>query len=475
MTMFNRLFASVGLLAALLTGCASTPPVGGSAEQTARKPNIVFILVDDVGWGDVSYHGSEIQTPNIDALAASGVKLERSYVFPICSPTRAALLTGRNPLSYGLDGPLSPRETLPLDVTLLPQRLKQSGYQTWMVGKWHLGLKQKAALPNARGFDHFYGFLGGYVDYYTHVFDGGLDWQRNGKSVRESGHATELLTEEAISLVAKRDHENPFFLYLAYNAGHTPLQYVPNASRSYEEIPDKRRRVYAQMMTDLDTQVGRLVAELDRQKLLSNTIIVFVSDNGGAANLGSSNGNLRGGKSQSYEGGLRTPALISWRGILPPGQTLDQPLFVQDWTPTLMEAAGIASAANEMDGRSIWQTIRDSRQAPTAKPVVLGSPNSRAVYLWPMKLVQINVGKDNASFELYDVRNDPREERNIASLHPATVLKLARYLPPYAGLRSLSVRERRLEELFSDENGNPRYDLRLPETRAPWAESAAAD
>jgi arylsulfatase A-like enzyme len=134
-----------------------------------------------------------------------------------------------------------------------------------MVGKWHLGLKQKAALPNARGFDHYYGFLGGYVDYYTHVFDGGLDWQRNGSSVREPGHATELLTEEAPSLVAKRHRDRPFFLYLAYNAGHTPLQYVQNASRSYDEIPDRRRRVYAQMMTDLDTHVGKVVAELGRQ------------------------------------------------------------------------------------------------------------------------------------------------------------------------------------------------------------------
>jgi arylsulfatase A-like enzyme len=475
MTIFNRLFASIGLMATLLTGCALTPPADRSTVQGVRQPNIVFILVDDLGWGDVSYHGSEIQTPNIDALAASGIKLERSYVFPICSPTRAALLSGRNPLAFGLDGPLSPRETLPLDVTLLPQRLKQSGYQTWMVGKWHLGLKQKAALPNARGFDHFYGFLGGYIDYYTHVFDGGLDWQRNGASVREPGHATQLLTEEAISLVAKRDYEKPFFLYLAYNAGHTPLQYVPNTTRSYDQITNKRRRVYAQMMTDLDTNVGKLVAALDRQKLMSNTIIVLVSDNGGAANLGSSNGNLRGGKSQSYEGGLRTPALISWRGTLRPGQTLDQPLFAQDWTPTLMEAAGIAGFANGMDGRSIWPSIRHNKQAPVGKPVVLGSPNSRAVYLWPMKLVQINVDKDNASFELYDVRNDPREERDIATLHPETVLELARHLAPYVGIRSLSVRERRLEEMFSDENGNPRFDLRLPETRAAWAESATAE
>lgn len=475
MIIFNRLFVILALFATLLSGCAFTPPAEPLAEQGVRRPNIVLILVDDVGWGDVSYHGSEIQTPNIDALAASGVKLERSYVFPICSPTRAALLTGRNPLAYGLDGPLSPRETLPLDVTLLPQRLKQAGYQTWMVGKWHLGLKQKAALPNARGFDHFYGFLGGYIDYYTHVFDGGLDWQRNGSSVRQSGHATELLTEEAISLVAKRDRDKPFFLYLAYNAGHTPLQYVPNASRSYDEVPDKRRRVYSQMMTDLDAHVGKVVAELDRQKLLSSTIIVFLSDNGGAANLGSSNGDLRGGKSQSYEGGLRTPALISWRGTLGSGRTLDQPLFVQDWTPTLMDAAGIAGFASGMDGRSIWASIRDNKQSPVGKPVVLGSPNSRAVYLWPIKLVQINVGTDNASFELYDVQNDPREERNIAALHPETVLELARYLSPFAGVRSLSVRERRLEELFSDESGNPRYDLRLPETRAPWAESAAAD
>lgn len=472
MTIFSRLLIFVGLCASLLTGCASTSEPKRAVEKIAQKPNIIFILLDDVGWGDVSYHGSEIKTPNIDALAASGVKLERSYVFPICSPTRAALMTGRNPLAYGLDGPLSPREILPLDVTLLPQRLKQSGYQTWMVGKWHLGLKQKAALPNARGFEHFYGFLGGYVDYYTHVFDGGLDWQRNGVSVREEGHATALMTNEAMKLVDERDRQKPFFLYLAYNAGHTPLQYVSDASRSYADIPDMRRRVYAQMMTDLDTQIGKLVTELERQKLLSNTIIVLMSDNGGASNLGSSNGNLRGGKSQSYEGGLRTPAMISWRGTLRAGQSLDHPLFAQDWAPTLLEAAGLNAASDGFDGRSVWKSIVENRSMGITTPTVLGSPNSRAVYDWPFKLVQLNPGKDNATFELYDVRSDPNEQSNIVARYPDKIANMAKYLTRFSGVKSLTVRERRIEELFSDAQGNPNYDLRLPETRAPWAESA---
>jgi arylsulfatase A-like enzyme len=472
MTIFSRFLIFVGLCASVLTGCASTSEPKRAVEKIVQKPNIIFILLDDVGWGDVSYHGSEIKTPNIDALAASGVKLERSYVFPICSPTRAALMTGRNPLAYGLDGPLSPREILPLDVTLLPQRLKQSGYQTWMVGKWHLGLKQKAALPNARGFEHFYGFLGGYVDYYTHVFDGGLDWQRNGVSVREEGHATALMTNEAMKLVEGRDRQKPFFLYLAYNAGHTPLQYVPDASRSYADIPDMRRRVYAQMMTDLDTQIGKLVTELERQKLLSNTIIVLMSDNGGASNLGSSNGNLRGGKSQSYEGGLRTPAMISWRGTLHAGQSLDHPLFAQDWVPTLLEAAGLKAASDEFDGRSVWKSIVENRSMGITTPTVLGSPNSRAVYDWPFKLVQLNPGKDNATFELYDVRSDPNEQINIAARYPDKIADMAKYLTRFSGVKSLTVRERRIEELFSDAQGNPNYDLRLPETRAPWAESA---
>ena len=171
-------------VSAVLAGCsgAEQPAVGSVSTQVA--PNIVFILVDDLGWNDVGYHDSEIATPAIDALAESGVALDRSYAFPVCSPTRAALMTGRNPLQFGIDGPMENDAMLPQQLTLLPERLQQAGYETWMVGKWHLGMAEVNAAPPARGFDHFYGHLGGFIDFYTHVYFGGLDWQLNGRSVR---------------------------------------------------------------------------------------------------------------------------------------------------------------------------------------------------------------------------------------------------------------------------------------------------
>ena len=182
---------------ALLAACSASEESTAGNASTQTAPNIVFILVDDLGWLDVGYHDSEIATPAIDALAASGIALDRSYAFPVCSPTRAALMTGRNPLQFGIDGPMENDAMLPQQLTLLPERLQQAGYETWMVGKWHLGMADTSAAPPARGFDHFYGHLGGFIDFYTHVYFGGLDWQLNGQSVREDGYSTDLLTDEA--------------------------------------------------------------------------------------------------------------------------------------------------------------------------------------------------------------------------------------------------------------------------------------
>jgi len=215
------------------------------ASTTLEQPNIIFILVDDMGFGDVGYNGSEIATPNLDALAAKGVRLDWNYVYAICSPTRAALLSGHSPLEYGIDGPMSDGSSLPVDVRLLPEYLKDLGYQTAIVGKWHLGLGDRAYFPVSRGFDYHYGFLGGWIDFYTHVYTDGLDWQRNGSSIREEGHATDLLTADAKRVIAMRDTQKPLFLYLAYNAPHTPLQHVPLSSGLNDEIEDGSRAVYA--------------------------------------------------------------------------------------------------------------------------------------------------------------------------------------------------------------------------------------
>lgn len=465
----------VGSVVIFLSACSelnveSVAPI----PETSQKPNIVFILVDDVGWNDVGYNGSEISTPNIDALAASGVRLERSYVFPICSPTRAALLTGQNPLKYGVDSPMALDGTLPLNLTLLPEHLKSAGYETWLVGKWHLGHKAEASRPNARGFDHSYGLLNGWVDHYTHVFNGGLDWQRNGVTVREEGHATALLTKEAISLLKNHNDENPFFLYMAYNAPHTPLQLIDGVAKTYPEIKDMDRRVYAEMMTDLDVHIGQLVGELETQGMLDSTLIVFMSDNGGdREGLGSDNTPLRGGKGRGFEGGLRTPALVSWQGKIEGNQALSQPVFIQNWAPTLLDVAGVDYTGAEFDGLSHWQLITGQREAASAEVVAMGMPQSRAVMSWPYKYVSHTprFTTDTTTY-LFNVEDDPNETTDIIANHPEVVASLVDYLTQYEGIESVREKGPRPEELFKHADGTYNYELRLPEEREPWIEEA---
>ncbi len=450
---------------------ASTSSLEPKSAAT-QDPNIVFILVDDVGWNDVGYNGSEISTPNIDALAASGVKLNRSYVFPICSPTRAALMTGQNPLKYGVDSPMALDGTLPLNLTLLPEHLKSAGYETWLVGKWHLGHKERASRPNERGFDHSYGFLNGWVDHYTHVFNGGLDWQRNGVTVREEGHATALLTKEAIGLLKDHNEENPFFLYMAYNAPHTPLQLIEGVTKTYPEIKDMDRRVYAEMMTDLDMHIGRLIAELDTQGVLDNTLIIFMSDNGGdREGLGSDNTPLRGGKGRGFDGGLRTPAFVSWQGKLDGNQTLDEPVFIQNWAPTLLDVAGVDFTEAKFDGASHWPLITGQTKTAAPEFVAMGMPRSRAVMSWPYKYVDHTprFTTDRSTY-LFNVKDDPNETTDIKDNYPDIIADMVDHLTQYEGIESVAERGPRPENLFKLEDGTYNYELRLPEEREPWIE-----
>ncbi len=465
--------AATSLSACSGSSTSSVVPVSDSIQ----KPNIVFILVDDVGWNDVGYNGSEISTPNIDALAASGVKLERSYVFPICSPTRAALMTGQNPLKYGVDSPMALDGTLPLNLTLLPEHLKKAGYDTWLLGKWHLGHKAEASRPNARGFDYSYGLLNGWIDHYTHVFNGGLDWQRNGTTVREEGHATALLTKDAIRLLKGHDDDNPFFLYMAYNAPHTPLQLIYGVAKTYPEIEDLDRRVYAEMMTDLDMHIGQLVGELESQDMLNNTLIIFMSDNGGdRAGLGSDNTPLRGGKGRGFEGGLRTPALVSWQGELESNQTLNAPVFIQNWAPTLLDAAGVDYSKAEFDGASHWPLITGAIDTAASEVVAMGMPQSRAVMSWPYKYVRHTPRfTTDTSTYLFNIKDDPNETKDIKADHPEIVATLVNHLTQYEGIESVAEKGPRPENLFKNPDGTYNYELRLPETRAPWVKEVHGD
>ncbi len=373
-----------------------TGPV--NSQNPAIYPNIVFIIADDLGWGDVGYHGGEIATPNIDEMASDGVRLNRNYVYPVCSPTRAALLTGRSAVEFGVDGPMADDSGLSLSVTLLPQYLRDLGYQTFIVGKWHLGIGNARFFPQSRGFDYFYGFLGGWVDSYTHVYNGGLDWQRNGESVRESGMVTDLLTADAIRLLERRDASRPFFLYLSYSSPHTPLQLPPTPSGLNSHIDREDRYVYAEMVTRMDAGIGMVLNALEGTNALDNTIVVFLSDNGGEIPF-ASNGSFRGSKGSVYEGGIRVPGLIWWPSRLS-ARTFRQPFLVYDWLPTLIEAiGGDTDAMPTTYGHNMWLAIRDG-ELVSREPALIGSARGDAVLHGAWKLVEWSSGQPGETSSL---------------------------------------------------------------------------
>jgi arylsulfatase A-like enzyme len=443
----------VGLLACVAVGATVL-----SAQAASSQPNIVVILADDLGNADLGYRGGEIHTPNIDALANGGVRLESFYGEPVCTPSRAALMTGRYPMRYGLQTlVIFPSHTygLPTDERTLPQALKEAGYQTAMVGKWHLGHADKKYWPQNRGFDYFYGNVVGEVDYFTRERGGLVDWQRNGKFLKEPGYYTELIGSDAVRIIETHETSKPLFLYVASLAPHAPYQAPQKYVDAYKDtIKDPMRRTYAGMITALDDQVGRIVAALKEKKMLDNTIIVFSADNGGATSalfatgarspeerqesggveLGAkppaSNGNLRGGKGSLHEGGVRVPTIIYWPAKLKPA-VVNAALHMVDVMPTLLALAGAqGSPDHPFDGRDMWPTLAEGKPSPNEDILINVEPFRGAIRKGNWKLVQIALlpGK----VELFDLAQDPGETNNVADANPEVVKDLQARLFRYA-------------------------------------------
>src|SRR6266852_8200212 len=268
----KKLRVVLGSLCAAVTLLAAS---GALAAEPALKPNIVYIVADDLGWKDVGFHGSDIKTPTIDKLAAEGARLEQFYAQPMCTPTRAALMTGRYPFRYGLQTAVIPSGHtfgLATDEWLLPQALKEAGYETAIIGKWHLGHADREYWPRQRGFDYQYGPLIGEIDYFTHEQHGVMDWYRDNKLVKEKGYTTTLIGNEAVKFVARQDAAKPFFLHLTFNAPHTPYQAPQAYLDRYKNISDLSRRAYAASITAMDDQIGRVLEALDKKKLRENTL-----------------------------------------------------------------------------------------------------------------------------------------------------------------------------------------------------------
>jgi arylsulfatase A-like enzyme len=445
----------IALLLSILSLAAAAPAAD------APRPNIVYFLADDMGWGDAGFHGSEIKTPAIDSIAARGARLEQFYVQPVCSPTRASFMTGRYPMRMGLQvSVIRPwaEYGMPLTEQTLPQGLKSVGYETAIVGKWHLGFVTPDYLPTHRGFDHQYGHYNGALDYFTHIRDGGFDWHKDDKVNHDEGYSTFLVRDEAIRLIKARDKDKPLFLYVPFNAVHAPHQVPPKYTEPYANLKEKRK-TYAGMLAAMDESIGQILATLDSEGIRGNTLILFSSDNGGPApGVVTSNGPLRAGKGTLYEGGVRVCAAAAWDGHIKPGSIVNQPIHVSDLYPTLLGLAGAkVDQKAALDGVDVWPTITDGKPSPRKEILHNTTPNNGAIRVGDFKLViggnivdreegpaadgpevgekaadpapaarpnRNRVGKDPANVELFDLSKDPYEKKNLAAEMPEKVKEL---------------------------------------------------
>jgi arylsulfatase A-like enzyme len=447
-TLFGLLICASGLAV-----CADDP--------APAKPDIIFLLADDLGYADVGWHGSDIKTPALDKLAASGAKLEQFYVMSVCTPTRAAFMTGRYPMRYGLQmNVIRPASQygLPLEERTLAQALREVGYTTAICGKWHLGHFDKAYWPNQRGFDHWYGLLLG-IDYFTHIGyekGGTLDWYRNGELKSEEGYTTHLLTREAVDLIKRQPKDKPLFLYVPFNAVHGPIQCPDEYAKPYASKMTGLRQILAGAATAMDEGCGKILSALDDSGRRKNAIIVFCSDNGGIPP--GKNRPLRGFKSSLYEGGVRSAGVVAWDGHIKPGIMVNAPLHMVDWYPTFLKLAGASLEQKlPLDGKDILPVLVEGKPSPHEDVLLNSTPRDGAIRVGDYKLV-IN-GQDlvtetrdtetgerkkvdraalaakqrqSKKIELFNLRDDPYETKNLAEQMPEKVRELRQRYIRYA-------------------------------------------
>ena len=409
-----------------------------------ERPNIVVILADDLGWRDVGYHGSEIKTPTLDKMAAEGAVFDRFYVHSVCSPTRASLLTGRSPSRFGIYAVLGDTGGPPPGTATIASLLKQQGYETAMAGKWHLG-----AVPEARplkfGFDSSYGYLRGQIDPYTHLYkDGQRSWHRNDQPADEAGHATDLITREAIRVIDGHK-QKPLFLYVAYSVPHYPLDEPEQWVKPFRDsIQNESRRLYAAAVAHMDYSIGRILTALRQNKMQENTVVLFLSDNGGQQKWGSpaseyhgkfkandvlgNNLPLRDWKTKPYDGALRVPAVLYWPGRVV-HRTIQETINVADVLPTLVHLGG-AKTSNDLklDGIDFWPAIQGNK-LPMDRLMYWRSPLYIVLKKGDWKLIHFGKVVPKADLqrggkELYNLSLDPYEEKNVAREHPGKVDEL---------------------------------------------------
>jgi arylsulfatase A-like enzyme len=403
------------------------------------KPNILLILTDDLGYHDVSYYGTkDIRTPQIDQLAKSGMRFDYFYAnSPVCSPTRASLMTGRYPDRVGVPGLIrsNPNDNwgyLDPSAQLMPAMLKKAGYHTALIGKWNLGL-ESPNLPNDKGFDLFHGWLEDMMDDYTNKRRFGKNYMRlNQDSIDPAGHATDVFTDWSVEYIRERaKQKTPFFLFLSYNAPHFPVlppeAYIERVKKREPGISDTRAKLVA-FIEQTDDAIGSVISALKESGQYENTLIIFTSDNGGHLPTGANNGPLRDGKQSMYEGGLRIPAIVSWPAKIKSGAVSTQMNLTMDIFPTLAELTGV-NINHRIEGRSFLNTLMSNEKQEADRVLYFtrreggpyGGKAYHAIRQGPWKLSQ------NSPFqpmELYNLNDDPMEKNDVIKKQPEIFKKL---------------------------------------------------
>jgi len=423
--------ADLVIRAAILLACVAAPAAA------AGPPNVLLIVADDLGWSDVGWHDGFARTPHMDRLVREGRELDRHYVQPVCTPTRAALMSGRCPGRFGPQalGPSNLR-AMPLGTLTLASALKSVGYRTHLAGKWHLGARPEW-IPNAYGFDTSYGTLTGAADPWTHRYRAGSTyedtWHRDGTPLTEEGNATELIAAEACRRIIQGGPE-PWFVYVPFHAVHTPVDAPDRYKQLYagvrfdaDPVKHESRLRLAAMISQLDAKIGEFVAALDRTGQRERTLIVFTSDNGGIEGLknayvgevpdspfNSENDPLRGQKNTLFEGGIRVCAFVNFPGVLAPG-TVTAPVYVGDWLPTIAGLAGFRPAVDpRWDGLDRWAVIRGDASAPTVRTIYIAHPQGQALIRGDWKLIRGKKGRR----QLFHLGSDPYEQHDRAAAEP---------------------------------------------------------
>ncbi len=449
-------FLLVSFVFGQLTSCSSL------SENEDKQPNILIILADDLGFGDVGFNGSDIQTPNIDRIASEGVVLDQFYSCPMCSPTRAGLMTGRYPIRFGLMRSVVPPQRdfgLSVDEETIADMMGKAGYDyRGIIGKWHLGHREQKWLPVNRGFTHFEGCLNGAVDYFTRDRDGEHDWHIDNTPTQKEGYTTDIIGEAAVQFIESVPQDKPFFLYVPFTAPHSPFQAKPEDVAKYPNR-EGAKKTYAGMVDCLDQNIGRILKSLEERGQVENTFVLFFSDNGGVLKV-ASNGEQRGAKLTPYQGGIRVVGAARWPSAgISGGKVIKERMGYIDVFPTLMAVAEYnGKPKNELDGINVLDAMKGGKLGDRSWFTYMDQNPQKiedlAINNDQWKLIVKRSAPDNEDFsstnQLFRIDSDTKEENDLSAQNPVVIEELMKELNKVYGLKSSNQIPR-----FSEEGGNP--------------------